>query len=378
MPDRLVTAEINLAAYRHNLTQLRQRLQPGVALMAVVKANAYGHGAVALAQAAAASGCEYLGVVCLAEAKELRAAGITTPILLLNYLDSDSLAEALTLDLTLTVMDQMVIEHVAQLAQEQRQLVKLHLKVDTGMHRAGCQPGQVVPLARAVEQAEYLELEGVFTHFAAADDSDLSFTQLQLDHFQHALAELEQANIRPRLKHAANSAATLALPSSHFDMVRPGIASFGLSPFAPDHPAYETFYQTFQPILQLKTSVVAVRELEPGETVGYGCTFTAEKKMQVALLPVGYGDGFRRAPHPTKQVLLHGQPASIIGRVSMDQTTIDVTDIPDVQVGDEVVLIGHQHQANQSADEIAQNWGTINYEVITSLASRVTRQYVAE
>lgn len=378
MLDRLVWAEINLDAYRHNLQSIRNLIPASTQVMAVLKANAYGHGAIELAKVAIEEHCAYIGVVCLYEAQELRQAGITAPILVLNYLDEESLPTAVNLQLSITVMDRKIILALGSLAATSSQPIKVHLKVDTGMHRAGCSPEQAVEFATLIMNTPGLQLEGLFTHFATADDVDLSFAQQQLAVFQTVLDTLAQSKIKPPIVHAANSAATIALPQSHFNMVRPGIAAYGLSPFSSNHPRYSSFYQQFKPVLQLKTKIIQIKDIAPGESVGYGQTFVATRKTKVAVIPIGYGDGFRRAPNSTSHVLVNGQLAPIIGRVSMDQTTIDVTDTTSANVNDEVIIIGHQKEITRTVDQIAEEWQTINYEVTTSLASRVSRMSVAE
>jgi Alr-MurF fusion protein len=371
MSDRLVIAEIDLGAYEDNLQKIRSRLTSETKLMAVVKANAYGHGAIELAKAAERAGAAYLGVVCLYEARQLRDAGISLPILILNYIDHASALEAIDLDCDVTVMDEEVIRGVGNSGKKSR----LHLKVDTGMHRAGADPAQILTLAQTIQSFPNLEFHGLFTHFANADDADLSFAKVQLNVFKKVVTELENNGIRPPLIHAANSAATLCLSESHFDMVRPGICTYGLTPFSQTHLQNSQFLQEFAPVLSLKTQIIRIHEIVPGETVGYGRTFKATRPTRVGLLPVGYADGFTRSPSNWGEVLVGGKRAPVIGRVSMDQSSIDLTDIPEAQTHDEVILLGEQMNEKITADDIAARVGTINYEVVTRLTSRISRVY---
>ncbi len=374
MSDRITTAHIDLGAYSHNLKVIKSHLTSTVGIMAVVKANAYGHGIVEIAKAAVDQGVSYLGVVCLYEARQLRSAGITHPIMLINYLDPTSFPDALDLDLTLTVMDASAITALAALAHERKQTVKVHLKVDTGMHRAGCDPDEFITLATSITRSPYLELEGVYTHFADADHDDRTFTTTQLHRFQKLVSSLADEGICPPLIHAANSAATLALPESHFTLVRPGIATYGINPFEPPHPLYDKVAQSLKPVLTLSSQIIHIRTIPAGESVGYGCAARTTRETRVALVPVGYGDGYMRSTPSMRTMLVHGQRAPLIGRVSMDQTCLDITGI-DAKVGDEVVIIGTQNELSQSAVDLARQSGTISYEVLTALSSRVTRCY---
>lgn len=378
MPDRLVIAEINLAAYANNLALLRSKLSKTTKLMAVLKANAYGHGLVRMAEQAMKAGVDYFGVVSLGEARELRIAGLKLPILILNYIDPEGAKEAIELGVDITVMDEEVLSSIAAYVKTTKTAAKIHIKVDTGMHRAGVLPEAVLPFAQKVSATKGVKLHGLFTHFATADETDLGFARQQLRVFQEVVRTLAKQGIHPPFIHAANSAATLVLPESHFSMVRPGIASYGLSPFSGDHPQYAHFMQEFLPVLTLKTQIVQIRTVEAGESVGYGRGFSATKKTRVALLSVGYGDGYRRGPQHAKEVLVCGKHARILGRVSMDQTSIDVTNIPEASLHDEVVLIGKQGNVVLSADDVAKSLGTINYEVVTSLSARVQRNYVSQ
>jgi alanine racemase len=374
MSDRLVTAHIDLRKYAHNLMAIKSRVGKDVAIMAVVKANAYGHGIVEIAQAAIAQGVRYLGVACLYEARQLRSAGITHPIMLINYLDLDSCAEALNLDLTITVMDVEVIEHLAKLSKKRNVVTKVHLKVDTGMHRAGCDPNECHSLVKLIQSSTHLELEGIFTHFACSDNPNQTHMYEQLRCFNDVLKELRKLNIYPPLIHSANSAALLTDPATHFTMVRPGIVAYGINPLPKNHPRYDEVLHDFSPILTLTSQIIHIRTLGVGEHIGYGSTYTTTKNSKIALIPIGYGDGLMRYSKSMRHMLVCGKMAPLVGRVSMDQSCIDVTDI-DAKVGDEVVIIGSQGAKQINATELAGQSDTIDYEVLTRIMPRVTRCY---
>lgn len=375
MPDRLTVASINLQNYAHNLSKILEQLEEGVQVMAIVKANAYGHGIEMISKTAVSAGASYLGIVSLGELKRIRNAGIETPVLILNYLDQDSVEEAIRLDTALTVMDMESAKIIQAVASAQSKTVNIHLKIDTGMHRAGCDPSVLLELVQEISNSPNLNLEGLFTHFAESEAVDASFTQQQLATFNQCLDLLRANNINPKLVHCANSAAIVAFPEAHFTMVRTGIISYGLNPFGADHPKYALVQETFRQALSLKTQVAFIRTIEPGETVGYNRRWKAERTSTLALLPIGYGDGWRRAPHNAGRVMISGQYAPIVGSVAMDQTVVDITDIDGVLVGDEVVLLGTQGQLSITADDIAKAYGTINYEVVTALSDRITRNY---
>jgi alanine racemase len=248
--------------------------------------------------------------------------------------------------------------------------VRVHVKVDTGMHRLGLGPDEAARFLARLAGLDRLEVEGIFTHFAEADDltgRGRAATRAQRERFDALLAELEGKGLRPPMAHAANSAALLTDPEARYDAVRPGIALYGLAPSGEVRPDW------LRPALAWKTQIAQVRELQAGERVGYGGTWSPERPSRIATLPVGYADGFRRAPATWQHVLVRGQPAPVVGRVSMDQSTADVTDIPEARQGDEVVLIGAQGGARLSAETVADWLGTINYEVVSAILARVPR-----
>lgn len=375
MPERLTKAVIDLGNYKHNLAFVRRSVGPDTAIMAVVKANAYGHGMERIASAAVSAGASYIGVVSLGELKRIRSAGMSVPVLILNYTDEASLADTILNDGSITIMDRAIIAEAQSVAAKLDRRVKVHLKIDTGMHRAGCDPQDAVDLAKRVESSANLELEGIFTHFAEADEPGGKFMREQLAVFRDCLESIGQEGIEPPIIHCANGAAVLASPDTHFSMVRPGLITYGLNPFGPDHPRYGRARRNLRPVLSLKTQVVGMRRIQAGETVGYNRRWKAERTSTLAVLPVGYGDGWRRAPHGEGRVIIGGELAPIVGSISMDQTVIDITGIADVSVGDEAVLIGTQGDRTVTADDLAVSYRTINYEVVTSLSDRIVRQF---
>jgi alanine racemase len=283
---------------------------------------------------------------------------------------------ALRAELTLTLHSEEPISALAELAMAQNMLAKLHIKVNTGMNRLGFDPSNVGVLLQKLHAYPHLEVEGIFTHFATADQMDQAFTWQQLTHFTQLLDELDAAHLRPSLAHAANSAAMLQFPAAHLDMVRCGIALYGLHPDAQSCQ----LPPPFQPVLSWKAQIVQLTPLRPGESVSYGRTFQAAKPMVVATIPVGYADGFPRSPTHWGSVLIHGAQAPIVGRVCMDQTVVDVTALRQrglpVAAGDEVVLIGQQQHQHLTVDMIGQRMDTINYEVVSRIMPRVPRLLV--
>nr|BBH94579.1 alanine racemase [Thermogemmatispora argillosa] len=370
-PERPTWLEIDLSAIANNTRLIKELVGPRVQVLASLKADAYGHGALKVARTVLLNGASMLGVATVSEAAPLRAAGITAPILVFGYVPHWQMREAVRLGLTITLYSIEAAQALSRAAQALQRTVKVHLKVDTGMGRLGIRAEEIeaiVALAREVKRLPGLELEGIFTHFAMADARDQSYTRKQLARFQRVLQALETEGLRPPLAHAANSAATLTVPEAHFEMVRPGIALYGLDP-SPE----VRLPPGFRPALSFKTQVAQVKLIPEGECIGYGCTYVTTRPTRIAVLPVGYADGFRRAPRTWGSVLIHGKEAPIVGRVCMDQCMIDVTDIPGVRVGDEVVLIGRQGEAQLTAEQVAERLGTINYEVVSEILARVPR-----
>jgi alanine racemase len=367
--------EVNGAALRNNVHQVRSRLKPGCLLMAIVKANAYGHGALGAARIFCAAGVDRLAVAALVEGIELREGGLRVPIQVLGYTPGWLASAAVAYEITTTVFDLATARALDAAAAVAGKCAIVHVKVNTGMNRLGIPLAEAFDFLVALRKLEHLLIEGIFTHFATADLADKSFALQQFERFEQLLQQLAAAGLRPPLAHAANTAALLTLPTTQLDMVRCGIALYGLHPDVDETrlPA------GFDPAFSWKAQVAHVVNLQPGESVSYGREFIAPKPMTVAVIPVGYADGFPRRPYHWGHVLLHGAPAPILGRVCMDQTIVDVTHIhhaehPVVQ-GDEVVLLGRQGNNELTADEIGRRLHTINYDVVSRILSRVPRLY---
>ncbi|MFV1858220.1 MAG: alanine racemase, partial [Anaerolineales bacterium] len=346
--------EVDLAAIEGNARALVASTD--ARLMAVVKANGYGHGAVETARAAARGGAAWFGVARAEEALELRDSGIEDPILVLGPAPADSLEPLVAREVSITVCSSDHIAAAARVAQSLGSTAKVHLKLDTGMSRLGAAPSEAASLARSIGDFDSISLEGVFTHFARADEPAAPTNREQLRRFDEALSQLDADDLRPAIVHAANSAAMFALKEAHFDMVRVGIALYGLQPSKEWSLPGE-----FQPALQWKSQLTRVREIPAGTGVSYGHDYVTENEERIGTIPVGYGDGLRRMEG--NQVLVGGEQVPVVGRVCMDLSMVQLDSIPEAEVGDEVVLIGNQGENAISAEQVAERWGTINYEV---------------
>jgi alanine racemase len=396
-PARPTWLEVDLDAIAHNVRQIKQLVGDQVTLMAVLKADGYGHGAVKVARTALNNGAGYCGVASLNEATALRAANIDEPILVLGYTPAWHAREALMRDVTVTLYDLDIARALSRAALELRRTAKVHIKVDSGMGRLGLLPDQAAAFIRTVAQLPGIQIEGVFTHFSCAD-SDPAYTHVQLERFLGVIQEIgdlrleirdsspaiessivnhqsSMSNLQSPIRffHAANSAATLTMPEARLNMVRVGLATYGLSPFAPEPLPPVAQALNLRPALAWKTTLAQVKLLPVGHPVSYGATYHCPTERLIAVIPVGYADGFRRGPANFGKVLVRGQRAPIVGRVCMDQTMIDVTDIPGARIGDEVVLIGHQGTQAITAEDVAARIGTINYEVVSAILPRVPR-----
>ena len=359
--DNLIWVEIDLTAIQNNVRQMKALTQ--TAIMAVVKANAYGHGASQVAQAAAEAGADWLGVARLDEGLALREAGLRLPILVLGYTPPSAVERAVMNDLALTVFDYETARIGSMAAEAFGRTLRLHIKVDTGMGRLGVLPQEAPALLQAARGLEHVVVEGIFTHFAGSDLADPASARQQLAKFESVLDVID----RPPLVHACNSAGAFILPEARFDVVRMGIALYGLNPSdeVPCPPG-------FRPALSWKAQVAQVKTLPPGHGVSYGAEYVTTETETLAVIPVGYADGFRRVPKNVNEVLIHGQRAKVRGRVCMDQIVVGVNHISEVRAGDEVILIG----PDLSADDVARRWGTINYDVTSGIMARVPRVYL--
>jgi alanine racemase len=369
MSSQINWVEVDRSAIRGNLKRLVS-LAGDAGIMAVVKANGYGHGAAAVARSAEAAGAAWLGVARPGEALELRAAGLSAPILVLGYTPLDLAGQAIRQELTLAVFDAETAAGYAAAARAMGRHARVHVKLDTGMGRLGVAAEDGPAFVRGLHGLDGLEVDGLFTHFASADVADPAPTLAQLARFEAALQALSAAGLRPRWVHAANSAAILRYPAARYDLVRGGVALYGLDP-SDDVPCPPGF----SPALAWKARVVQVKTLPPGHGVSYGAEYVTKTAETVAVVPAGYADGYRRVPKNVNEVLVGGRRAPVRGRVCMDQVIIGVNDVPGVQVGDEVVLLGQQGAESISAEDLARRWGTINYDVTSGIMARVERVY---
>ncbi len=372
MLDTLLTwAEIDLDAIAFNVRAFRRHVGDNVEIFAVVKANGYGHGTIAVGRAALDAGAARLAVHRTLEAVQLRRAAIEAPILIMGYTPAADAETVVTWRLTPALTTLEFARALSAKAVAAGVTVPVHLQIDTGMNRFGLYPSEVIPFIEAVRALPGILLDGIFTHMATADWQDQTHARQQLAVFQDVLTACHQIGVDFPLVHAANSAAAMSLPESHFNAIRPGIALYGLNPSDQWQPVFD-----IKPALTLKSRVCRLSQLPAGAAISYSRTFITQKpQTTVALVPAGYGDGYHRILSNQGSVLIHGQRAAILGRVCMDQIVVDVSHIHDVKIEDEVVLIGRQGQAWIPAEEIAQKAQTINYEVTTALLPRVVRLY---
>jgi alanine racemase len=365
---RPIWAEIDLDALADNVRLLKSQAN-GAALLAVVKANAYGHGAVAVARAALAAGADRLGVICVDEGEQLRRADITAPILVMGYTPTGEAQRLADLSLTPSVVSHEMALALARVASERGIEMPVHLKVDTGLNRYGLSPSEAADLGRWLRDLAGIRAEGLFTHFASADDGDRSYTVEQHRLFLSVAEQLDWVPIR----HVSNTAALLDMPDMSLEMVRPGLGIYGCYPSGQVKRSLP-----LRPVLSLKGRVARLTSLAAGESVSYGRTWRASRPSLIGLVMCGYGDGLPRVLSNRGSVLVRGRRAPIVGRVCMDMCMVDLSDIPDVAVDDEVVIIGRQGEEEISADELAELCGTNNYEILCGISARVPRLYLRQ
>jgi alanine racemase len=358
---------VDLEAVRHNIRGIRQRVGDRRQLMAVVKADGYGHGALPVSRAALDSGAGCLAVAIPEEGQELRTAGIECPILVFGLIQPNEASKTIMAGLEQTVCSVELLDALDQESKSRGVTTSVHIKVDTGMGRIGLAPADVVEFARRAASCPNIVLKGVYSHFSCADERDKEFSRAQIRRFGEVLGALEAAGIAVPVRHMANSAGVLDLPEAHFDMVRPGIMIYGLYPSAEVSHSVE-----LRPAMSFVTRICQVKVVPPGTPIGYGATFVTDRKSRVATIPVGYADGYRRLLSNKGQVVVRGKRVPLLGRVAMDMCMIDVSSIPEARAGDEVVLFG----AGLPVEEVASIIGTINYEVVTGIGKRVPRVYV--
>ncbi len=369
---RPVWAEINLDHLAHNMGEVKRVIKEGTLACAVIKADGYGHGAVEIAKTLQGAGADRFAVATLTEAVELRNAGITLPIMILGYTPDEQVGDLLQYDITQTVYTYEQAKFFSEQAKDQNQKMTVHIKVDTGMSRLGFQThDQDQKLMEEILRMEGLEVEGIFTHFAVADDRHKDFTYEQFGKFQQLVEKLEAKGFQIPIKHVSNSAATIDLPEMNLDMVRAGLMLYGLYPSKDvDHVGVR-----LKRVLSLKARISLVKDLEKGRGVSYGLIYTTPEERKIATLPVGYADGFTRLLTEKAQVVLKGKAYPVVGRICMDQTMIDITG-GEAKIGDPVTIISSRDEDPNTADDFAELLGTINYEIVCMISRRVPRVYL--
>lgn len=368
---RPIWAEVSLSNISHNIREFQKVIPKLTKIMAVVKADGYGHGSVEVSKRAIDSGVDYLAVASLEEAIKLRKSDIQVPILILGYTPSSASNDVVHWDLTQTIFDMEHAEALSKSGQILGKKAKVHVKVNTGMGRLGLQAEEASDFIEIVSKMDGIYLEGVFSHFATADEADKWYAEKQMNRWRSLLEELENRKISIPLCHIANSAATIEFPDMTYDMVRIGISMYGLYPSKEVNKTKVNLKQA----MQLKTKIIHIQTLEKGHGVSYGATAIDRDKAVIATIPIGYADGYSRRLSGIAYVLIHGQKAPVFGKICMDFCMIDVTEIKGVNIGDEVVVYGDQGNHFISLDEVANMLGTISYEVACNLGHRVPRIY---
>ncbi|MBI5682243.1 MAG: alanine racemase [Deltaproteobacteria bacterium] len=371
MIKRPTTAFIYRDAIRYNYLQLKKHLADNVHILAVVKADAYGHGAVDVSKTLEKAGCRHFGVAILEEAALLREAGISSEIIILGGIYEGQESDIIRYNLTPVVFDENTIVSLNNTAAEREQKVNIHVKVDTGMGRLGILPQDVVPFFRKLKGLKNIAVEGILTHLAEIDENKMGFSEEQIGSFLKIINIIKEFGFEPLYRHIANSAAIVNLPSAHFNLVRPGIMLYGAYPVKKLEKKIP-----LKSVMELKTRIVQLKRLPKGCPVSYGRTFIAERESAIAVIPIGYGDGYPRHLSNKGEMLVRGTRARVAGVVCMDLTMLDVTDINDVQEGDEVTVIGRDGKEEILVEELSEKAGTIPYEIMCNIGKRVPRVYI--
>jgi alanine racemase len=371
---RPVWAEIDLDCIKDNIREIRKSMKQKE-IIAVVKADAYGHGAIDIAPVLLENGADKLAVAVITEALELRNSGINAPIIILGYTPITFAKELIKENIEQTVYDLGYAEELSKIGKEKCTDINIHIAVDTGMGRIGFLPNEDgIKAVEAISKLDNIKIKGIFTHFSSADEKDKEYTNYQIEKFNDFVKVLESKNINLGCKHLSNSAAILDIEEAHFDAVRPGIILYGY------YPSNEVDKKKIKlkPALTLKSQIVHVKELSTGEYISYGRKYRTQRKSIIATLPIGYADGYTRALYGKAKVIVNGKLAPVVGRICMDQCMIDVTDVGPVKVGDEVILLGSENGVKFDADDIAELIDTISYEVVCMIGKRVPRVYRKE
>ncbi|MDM5188327.1 alanine racemase [Bacillus sp. DX4.1] len=364
--------EINLDAVKHNVREYKKRVNDkNIAMMAAVKANGYGHGAIEVAKSAIEAGVNQLAVAFVDEGIELREAGITVPILILGYTSVESAADAIQYDIMMTIYRIGDLKGIDQVAERLGKKARIQVKIDTGMSRIGLQEEEVVPFLEELKNMKHVEVEGMFTHYSTADEIDKTYTMMQTTLFEKAVNAAKELGIHIPFIHSSNSAGSMELSNTFQNMVRVGIGIYGMYPSREvDHTVV-----AMQPALSLKSKVAHIKHAKKGRGVSYGNTYVTSGEEWIATVPIGYADGYNRLLSSKGHALINGIRVPVIGRVCMDQLMLDVTKAMPVQVGDEVIFYGKQGEEEITVEEIADMLGTINYEVTCMLDRRIPRVY---
>ncbi|MBI3596819.1 MAG: alanine racemase [Nitrospirae bacterium] len=369
-PPHPTVAEIDLAAFRQNLRWVRDRIGPQRALLTVVKANAYGHGIIPISQAAVSENIQGLGVAFVEEGIQIRRAGITEPILVMAGFLPEEAEGFLKHRLTPVISHPDQLDPLKRLAQKASRPIGIHLKIDTGMGRLGLLERELGPFIERARAVKKIEILGLMSHFADDELTDCRSAEDQIDCFEKVQRTIESLGLKIPLLHMSNSAAIVGLKRAWFNLVRPGIVLYG---YAPSSSAKDSI--PIKPVMTLKTRIIHLKRVPAGTPISYGRTFTTRRESLIAVLPIGYADGYSRAWSNRGQVLIDGQRVPVIGRVCMDMTVVDVTDLPTVRIGAETVLIGAQGTETLWADALARQLGTIPYEILCAVSHRVPRLY---
>jgi len=361
----------NLDAYKRNIQKIISYIGDSVQLMAVVKADAYGHGMLECARTALDAGASMLGVAFASEGAKLREAGITAPILVMAQESFDRIPSLIENDLTISLTSFKMLGVLKTVLAQNNSTCRIHIKVDTGMGRIGIQTDDATSLVERAWNSPGITVEGIFTHFPSADEEKDSFSQKQIEVFKSLLKKLSQKGIKPKFAHMCNSAGTLKFPEAHLDLVRTGIMTYGLIPYPESEGKL-----IFEPVMTLKSRITFIKEVPAGFVVSYGSTFTAKRPSLLATVPLGYGDGYNRHLSNKGKAIVNGVIVPVVGRVCMDQTLFDITDAGKVREGDPITLIGRDGDKIITVEDHARIAGTINYEIVTGITGRVSRAFI--
>lgn len=381
MIQKRAWAEVDLDAIRGNICEIRRHVDKKTKILGVVKADAYGHGVLEVSKTLIENGADELGVAFIDEAVQLRRFGIDKPILILGHTPLECAKELVEDEIMPSVFHEELAMAVSEEAVRQGKIAKIHIKIDTGMTRVGFRYNNTKEIRQETVEAicrisrlPGIAIDGIFTHFASADEADESYTRYQFGQFCDLIRELEKIGIQIPTKHVCNSAGTIMFPEMHLDMVRPGIILYGLYP----SEEVDKTKLKLMPAMQLKASITNVKEVEEGTPVSYGRTYYTKKKTKIATIPIGYADGFSRLLSDRAEVIVRGQKSPVIGTICMDQCMVDVSSVNTVSVGDEIILFGTDGALSIPAERIAKQMGTIPYEILCVIGKRIPRVYLHE